>query len=163
MQIWDHFGSKEYVDKVLLKTKVAFITHIHGDHQLGILKIMYERDQILEKFDENEKLYVVTPTPMMSWMELFVKDSLRFPEMVVLVPSKNLNPENQYYYQLYDKSKYRDVEASEIMDKADKRPLGGVCEPQTKEVIDEKIRNFKPLCEKSQEMMEVVRKTMEID
>jgi ribonuclease BN (tRNA processing enzyme) len=98
MQIYDHFGSKSKVDQVLLQTKVAFITHIHGDHQLGILKIMYERDLLLEKFDPLNKLYVVTPTPMMSWMELFVSDSLRFPEMVVLVPSKNLNPENQYYY-----------------------------------------------------------------
>lgn len=123
MQICDHFGDKKKVDEVLLKTKVAFITHIHGDHQLGILKIMYERDLLHKEFDASNKLYVVTPTPMMAWMEMFVKDSLRFPEMVVLVPSKNLNPENQYYYQIYDSSKYRDVEASEIMDKTDTRPL----------------------------------------
>ena len=32
MQICDHFGDKQKVDQVLLQTKVAFITHIHGDH-----------------------------------------------------------------------------------------------------------------------------------
>ena len=32
MQICDHFGDYKKVDEVLLKTKVAFITHIHGDH-----------------------------------------------------------------------------------------------------------------------------------
>ena len=36
---------------------------------------------------------------MMEWMSLFVNDSLKHPEMVVLVPSKSLNPEDVYYYQ----------------------------------------------------------------
>ena len=31
-QLWDHFGTKKRVDEVLLKTRVIFITHIHGDH-----------------------------------------------------------------------------------------------------------------------------------
>ena len=35
------------VDKIVLRTRIVFITHIHGDHQLGILKIMSERDNIL--------------------------------------------------------------------------------------------------------------------
>ena len=39
-QLFDHFGTKEKVDKVLLKTRVIYITHIHGDHILGLLKIM---------------------------------------------------------------------------------------------------------------------------
>jgi len=39
-QLFDHFGSKEKVDQVLLKTRAVFITHIHGDHQLGVLKII---------------------------------------------------------------------------------------------------------------------------
>ena len=60
---------------------------------------MYERDQLLDEFDEANKLYVVTPSPMMEWMQTFVNDSLQFPTMVVLVPSKNLNPEDSYYYQ----------------------------------------------------------------
>ena len=43
-QLMDHFGEKDFVDELLIKTKVVFITHIHGDHQLGILKILEERD-----------------------------------------------------------------------------------------------------------------------
>lgn len=39
-QLMDHFGDKSKVDEVLLKTKVVFITHMHGDHQLGILKLL---------------------------------------------------------------------------------------------------------------------------
>lgn len=54
---------------------------------------MYERD-LLHGDKPDNKLYVVTPSPMMEWMKLFVADSLKHPEMVVLVPSKNFNPES---------------------------------------------------------------------
>lgn len=68
-QIWDHFGNKSIVDDVVLRTRAVFITHIHGDHQLGILKFMNERDILLQQDGiEKTKLYVVTPTPMMAWM-----------------------------------------------------------------------------------------------
>ena len=51
--------------------RVIFITHIHGDHQLGVVKIMYERDRLLHSggFDPEDKLYIVTPTIMMGYME----------------------------------------------------------------------------------------------
>jgi hypothetical protein len=54
---------------------------------------MHERDKLIKKFDEDNKLYIVTPTPMMGWMEQFRSNDLRYPEMVVLVPSNSLNPE----------------------------------------------------------------------
>ena len=63
-QIFDHFRDLQLVNEILLKTRFVFITHIHGDHQLGILKIMQERDNL----SPCDKLYVVTPTPMMEWM-----------------------------------------------------------------------------------------------
>jgi ribonuclease BN (tRNA processing enzyme) len=100
-QLFDHFGHKSMVDKAIIKTKFAFITHVHGDHQLGILKILSERDKLLTKNDirYKNKIYVCAPSTLMEWLNLFVKDSLEYPDMVVLVPSMNLNPENHYYYQ----------------------------------------------------------------
>jgi ribonuclease BN (tRNA processing enzyme) len=61
------------VDLVLLKTRVIFITHIHGDHQLGILKMMQERDLILSNMVEEQRteLFVVVPFPMMEWMQTY--------------------------------------------------------------------------------------------
>jgi ribonuclease BN (tRNA processing enzyme) len=32
--------------------RCIFITHIHGDHQLGVLKMMLERDILLPKKEE---------------------------------------------------------------------------------------------------------------
>ena len=66
-QLLDHFNDQSLVDQLLLRTKFVFLTHIHGDHQLGILKILVERDDLLEDRDENV-LYVVTPAPMIEWM-----------------------------------------------------------------------------------------------
>ena len=68
-----------------------FITHIHGDHQLGILKLLAERDKLVNK--DSSVLYVVTPSPMMEWMQEFVLCHMQNTDKVVLVPSKHLNPE----------------------------------------------------------------------
>ena len=72
-QLWDQFGNKSRVDEVLLKTRVIFITHIHGDHQLGILKMMQERDLLLSELqpEKRTKLYIAVPTPMMKWMTIY--------------------------------------------------------------------------------------------
>jgi hypothetical protein len=59
---------------------------------------MLERDKLITKVDPTNKLYIVTPTPMMGWMEIFKNESLRYPEMVELVPSNELNPEPIKYY-----------------------------------------------------------------
>jgi ribonuclease Z len=72
-QLLDHFQTIEKVNEVILKLRAVFITHIHGDHQLGILKIMAERDKLIHSvgsaFDPTNKLYIVTPTVMMDYME----------------------------------------------------------------------------------------------
>ena len=47
-QIYDHFGTREKVADVLLKTRVIFITHMHCDHSTGILKVLYQRDKIIK-------------------------------------------------------------------------------------------------------------------
>ena len=69
-QIYDHFAKKEVVEEVILKTRIVFITHIHGDHQLGILKILSERDKLFSNSEEavEQKIFVVTPLPMLEWM-----------------------------------------------------------------------------------------------
>jgi hypothetical protein len=69
---------------------------------------MTERDKLLKGYDENNKLYIVTPSPMMEWMEQFRQDYLKYPEMVVLVPSLSLNPETEMYYQNEEIERYTD-------------------------------------------------------
>jgi ribonuclease Z len=64
-QLFDHLGSEERTSDALLKTKVVFITHMHGDHQLGILKILHERDNLInEETKKFGKIYAVIPSPL---------------------------------------------------------------------------------------------------
>ena len=101
---------------------------------------------------------------MMAWMEIFVKDSLKYTEMVVLVPSKSLNPETVYYYNKFGPAHYKEVQASELQDQNDTRThVSTGAPPLTKEEIQRKIDEFEPLCAASREMREVLQKTMNID
>lgn len=47
-QLFNHFGH-EQIDAVTLKTRIIFITHIHSDHNLGILDFIAERNKLLRK------------------------------------------------------------------------------------------------------------------
>lgn len=58
-----------------------------------------ERDKLLSGFDEKNKLYIATPKPMRSYMNEYRKLALRYPDMVVLVPISDLNPEDTLYYE----------------------------------------------------------------
>ena len=65
-QLMDHFACQETVDKLLVRTEFIFITHYHGDHQFGVLKILAERDRIvgLNTDETASKIYVITPAPI---------------------------------------------------------------------------------------------------
>jgi hypothetical protein len=43
-------------------------------------------------------MYIVTPTIMMNYMENIRVHALKYPDLVVLVPSSDLNPETSKYY-----------------------------------------------------------------
>ena len=109
---------------------------------------MRERDLLMTEEHAGGKniLYVVTPSPMMEWMQVYVDDSIRDKSNVKLIPSKYFNPEQFYYYQVYESNKYRDVEAGELLDKDDERKIltEKDCVPLTQEVCDERIRTFEP-------------------
>lgn len=47
-QLYRHFGPIEG-DSVLAKLGVIFISHIHGDHNLGIISLLLKRAEILQK------------------------------------------------------------------------------------------------------------------
>jgi hypothetical protein len=64
---------------------------------------MLERDRLLKEFDPNNKLYVIVPSPMREWMDIFRTESLQYPDMVVYISSEQLNPDPIKNY-------YREVE-----------------------------------------------------
>ena len=71
---------------------------MHGDHQFGVMRLLRERDNLLTEHDENNKIYVVLPTPLIKWMIEFRQTQLRFPQMVEYVNARDFNPEKVQYY-----------------------------------------------------------------
>jgi ribonuclease BN (tRNA processing enzyme) len=135
-QLFDHLGTIEKLDDALLKTKVVFITHIHGDHQLGILKILTERDRLItEETKKFGKIYAVIPTPLIEFFNHFIDENIQHKDMVVLVPSAQLNPESHYYYQ----TKITDYFG---IQPEDSLPHAEFCNPVEFPEIDKRIKQF---------------------
>jgi hypothetical protein len=67
---------------------------------------MQERDKLIDTYgigpdgnpDPNQKLYVVLPNIMMAYIDNIRLRSLKYPEMVSLVSSAELNPEHKKFY-----------------------------------------------------------------
>lgn len=59
---------------------------------------MVERDNLVQGFDPNNKLYIVLPDVMRDYMDSYRLQVLKHPDMVVFVSLKDLNPEPNNYY-----------------------------------------------------------------
>ncbi|KAI8506526.1 Zinc phosphodiesterase ELAC protein 2 [Branchiostoma belcheri] len=66
-QMYRHYGDD--VDRVLANIKCVFISHIHADHHLGLMKIFQERRRALQTLGEPQQpMYLIAPLPFMSWI-----------------------------------------------------------------------------------------------
>ena len=92
-QIYEKFG-KEITTKILLNINLIAISHKHGDHMLGLMKLIKEIDKLLieKNLDRkkiiNEKMYIYIVVP--STIFDFVKTTI------------DLDIENKEYFKVYD-------------------------------------------------------------
>ena len=92
-QMYEKFGS-DITSNILLNINLIAISHKHGDHMLGLMKIIKEIDKLLiiKNFDRNkiieEKIYIyiIVPKTIID----FVKNSI------------NLDIEYKEYFKIYD-------------------------------------------------------------
>ena len=66
-QLWDHFGYLSTVNEVLLKTRVIFLSHMHGDHHMGVYRFLSEIDKLLPD-NCQEKYFIVCPDTLTDYL-----------------------------------------------------------------------------------------------
>ena len=101
-QLYRHFGREEG-DRVLSRLDKIFISHIHGDHNLGVISILNRRAEILQRAAAADGVESLGPT-------------------VVLAPRRVLWWLNEYRNKC-QRINYRFVECDSLTDAA--QPVGG--------------------------------------
>lgn len=66
-QILNHFGASR-VDEAILSIRVIFITHIHSDHNLGILNLIAKRKKLCDAKGVKNDMFLVIPYNMAPWL-----------------------------------------------------------------------------------------------
>lgn len=134
--MYDHFGPQK-IKPALNKLRFVYITHLHGDHQYGMFKVLIERDRVISKLPEYQrtKLYMIVPVVLLMQLELFVKQSvLSHPECLVIVNSSDLNPEKFLYYQ---REQVREGKSCKDLNELYDRPLVSKDDPGCVELTAE--------------------------
>ena len=90
----------------------------------------------------------------MRWVEKYKDEILTHPELVELIPSSDLNPEDSYYYQQFI---YHQV------DPEYDRPHADVCHPKDSETMKKEIDKYTPKTDAGKELYEVLEEEMSFE
>ena len=67
-QLYKCFG-QEHADHILHNLKCVFVSHIHGDHQLGLIRILQRRSKLYEQESFCPYLVIIGPRFLRKWLE----------------------------------------------------------------------------------------------
>lgn len=71
-QLCDHYGEENY-QQILLSLRVLFISHIHGDHNLGMIDLIVDRNKAMQRTGCMDKLFVIVPANVVTWIDLYCR------------------------------------------------------------------------------------------
>jgi hypothetical protein len=126
---------------------------------------MQERDRLIDQYgltsdgtpDLNQKLYIVLPNIMMPYIDNIRLRSLKYPEMVSLVSSAELNPETSKYYGFGEEGLFRSK------DKMQSQALNGFedkCPPISYDEVNLRVEAMEPQSQQGIEMTQMLRDLM---
>jgi ribonuclease Z len=69
-QLLNHVGV-DNIDEVLMNIKIIFITHVHSDHNLGILNMIARKKYLCDKRGIKNDLYLIVPYNMAPWIHAY--------------------------------------------------------------------------------------------
>jgi ribonuclease Z len=107
-QILDHFGNQK-TNEILSKLKVIFITHKHGDHMLGTLKVLSEIDKLKknsglnpnEVVSNDRVIYLIAPKTIKKWLQNSINNDLIYKSDIILIDCADINPNMESVYEKY--------------------------------------------------------------
>jgi len=144
-QIYHHFGRQ--CEEILLNLKLIFITHKHGDHMLGLLKVLSEIDKIKQKKNFNKKIsfedtiYLIVPVTIIEWVRTSIVNDFIYSNHIIVIDNESLNPNCNKVY-----SKYVDLDNPysnfQDVDVLDFREVEKIIETFMRNLTDEKIKAF---------------------
>ena len=98
-QLYDHFQDKETLDKILINLRVIFISHMHGDHCMGISKVLYERALAIQvKYTAEEIANNPSDFIIYVCLPYFLENLVKEIPFVQIIYTQKLNPETEKYY-----------------------------------------------------------------
>jgi hypothetical protein len=111
---------------------------------------MQERDKLIDTYglgpdgkpDPTQKHYVVLPNLMMAYIDNIRLRSLKYPEMVSLVSSAELNPESQKFYGFGEESLMRSKDKLQRLEAVN--GLIDICPLISYEEVNKRIEVMEP-------------------
>ena len=104
-QIYEKFG-KEITSQILLNINLIAISHKHGDHMLGLMKLMKEIDKLLigmnldKKKTINEKIfiYIIVPLTIIDFVKSSIELDIEYKEYFKVYDCNVFNINEKQYY-----------------------------------------------------------------
>lgn len=125
-QILTHYGEKN-ANKIIGNLKVIFITHKHGDHMLGLPKILQAVDDNYKSNinDSDLKIFIVVPKTVKRWINNLI-NSLYSKHLFVIIDCQDINPNVQKLYDKFVKQNdpykgFKDVDLIKDMSELNKK------------------------------------------
>ncbi|KAL3877374.1 hypothetical protein ACJMK2_035092 [Sinanodonta woodiana] len=117
-QFYHFYGNK--TDEMLCKIKVAFISHLHSDHHLGLFTIINSRLKAFERSGKPyTKLIVIAPIQLYRWLGFYssyVTDILSYINMIPLqqIVPKYLETSRDQYDMVVNTLNMKTIEPVEV-------------------------------------------------
>ena len=125
-QLLEHFG-KEKTKEIIKNINLISVSHKHGDHMLGLLKLLKEIDDLInDEIENTEYIYVIVPKNIIEFIINSINLDLIHKKYFKVFESNQFNPSEIQIYQknlLQDNphENYTDIEREKEYNKIKKR------------------------------------------
>jgi ribonuclease Z len=145
-QIYDHFGN-ERTDFIVSRIKIIYITHKHGDHMLGTLKVLSEIDKLKEQnnIDPNDQqyvVYIIAPKNIAKWLQVSIDRDLKYSKHIIIINCDEINPDERKIYEKFILRKDPHKNFYDIDLVTDKNVVYNTIEAYFKRLQNEKVIRF---------------------